>query len=202
MPLYAQKRVSLPFPPCGATSQCIRRSIPSSYVHALDCFISAKQEFLSQGTSSGTSALSTLYDYQRKYVTALLKQLPLGTVYPAISRSFPMHPPTTIKSQPMRQGPFLLQPSPRSLEGSEGGDATDIMYLAFVRDDDDDDADAGETERLGIVIVTYQDGKVDVCLDVEKVEARWESKQVCEQICLQRSCSCMFFRISLRTCPC
>ena len=102
----------------------------------------------------------------------------------------------------MRQGPFLLQPSPRSLEGSEGGDATDLMYLAFVRDDDDDDADAGETERLGIVIVTYQDGKVDVCLDVEKVEARWESKQVCEQICLQRSCSCMFFRISLRTCLC
>ncbi|KAG1820314.1 uncharacterized protein BJ212DRAFT_1339285 [Suillus subaureus] len=150
-------------------------SVPSSYVHALECFISAKQEFLSQGTSSGISALSTLYDYQRKYVTALLKQLPPGTVYPAISRSFSMHPPMTIKSQPMRQGPFLLQPSPRSLEDSEGGDATDIAYLAFIRDDDDEDT--GETERLGIVIVSYQDGKVDVCLDVEKVEARWESKQ-------------------------
>ncbi|KAG2152099.1 hypothetical protein BD769DRAFT_1403131 [Suillus cothurnatus] len=150
-------------------------SVPSSYVHALECFISAKQEFLSQGTSSGISALSTLYDYQRKYVTALLKQLPPGTVYPAISRSFSMHPPMTIKSQPMRQGPFLLQPSPCSLEDSEGGDATDISYLAFIRDDDDEDA--GETERLGIVIVTFQDGKVDVCLDVEKVEARWESKQ-------------------------
>jgi nucleoporin NUP82 len=83
----------------------------------------------------------------------------------------------TIRSQPMRQGPFLLQPSPCSLEDSEGGDATDISYLAFIRDDDDEGA--GETERLGIVIVTYQDGKVDVCLDVEKVEARWESKQVC-----------------------
>jgi nucleoporin NUP82 len=83
----------------------------------------------------------------------------------------------TIKSQPMRQGPFLLQPSPCLLEDSEGGDATDISYLAFIRDDDDEDA--GETERLGIVIVTFQDGKVDVCLDVEKVEARWESKQVC-----------------------
>lgn len=149
-------------------------SVPSSYVHALECFISAKQEFLSQGASSGISVLSTLYDYQRKYVTTLLKQLPAGTVYPAISRSFSMHPPMTIKSQPMRQGPFLLQPSPRSLEDSEGGDATDIAYLAFIRDDDDEDA--GETERLGILIVTHQDGKVDVCLDVEKVEARWESK--------------------------
>lgn len=90
-----------------------------------------------------------------------------------------MHPPTTIKSVPARQGPFLLQPSPRILEGSEGGDATDITYLAFGADEEDGDGDGGETEHLGVVMVAYQDGKVDVCLDVEKVEARWENKQVC-----------------------
>lgn len=106
----------------------------------------------------------------------------------------------TIKSQPMRQGPFLLQPSPRSLEDSEGGDATDIAYLAFIRDDDDEDA--GETERLGIVIVTHQDGKVDVCLDVEKVEARWESKQVCSQIRCIIAAYERVSRINLRTCLC
>jgi nucleoporin NUP82 len=88
----------------------------------------------------------------------------------------PVHPPHTIKTQPLRQGPFLLQPSPRVLEGSEGGDATDIAYLAFM--DDEEEENEGETERLGIVVVTHQDGKVDVYLDVEKVEARWESKQV------------------------
>lgn len=87
-----------------------------------------------------------------------------------------MHPPNTIKSQPLRQGPFLLQPSPRILEGSEGGDATDIAYMAFT--DDGEEEHEGETERLGIIVVTYQDGKVDVYLDVEKVEARWESRQV------------------------
>jgi nucleoporin NUP82 len=27
-------------------------------------------------------------------------------------------------------------------------------------------------------MVAYQDGKVDVCLDVDKVEARWENQQV------------------------
>lgn len=150
-------------------------SIPSSYVHALECFIAAKQEFLLQGTSMSTSPLSTLYDFQRKYVSALVKQLPPGTVFPAVSRSVPMHPPHTIKSDPLRQGPFLLQPSPRTLEGSEGGDAADIAYLAFTNDDDEENE--GETERLGIVMIAYQDGKVDVCLDVEKVEARWESKQ-------------------------
>jgi nucleoporin NUP82 len=29
-----------------------------------------------------------------------------------------------------------------------------------------------------VILVAFQDGKVDLCLDVEKVEARWELKQV------------------------
>ncbi|KAG6890889.1 hypothetical protein C0995_000846 [Termitomyces sp. Mi166 len=151
-------------------------SIPSSYVHSLECFISAKQEFLAQGTSAETRNLSTLYDYQHKYVTALIKQLPPGTVFPSVSRPVLIHPPTTIKSPAARQGPFLLQPSPRTLDGSEGGDATDIAYLSFDADGDEEDNDGKETEHLGVVVIAFQDGKVDVCLDVEKVEARWETK--------------------------
>lgn len=150
--------------------------VPTSFIHALDCFIAAKQEYVSQDTEA-TSNLSTLYDYQHKYVSALIKQLPPGTAFPAVSRSVSMHPPITIKNQPLRQGPFLLQPSPRSLEGSEGGDATDITYITFAGDSEDEYE--GGIERLGIIVMTYQDGKADVCLDVEKVEARWESKQVC-----------------------
>ncbi|TBU46590.1 hypothetical protein BD309DRAFT_1007925 [Dichomitus squalens] len=153
-------------------------SVPSSYVHALECYVSAKQEFLSSSTTGGPSSsdsLTTLYDYQRKYVNALLKQLPPGTAWPATTRLVPMHPPTTIKSSCARQGPFLLQPAPRALEGSDGGDATDIVYLSF--GDDAAEESEGETERLGLVLVAFQDGKVDVYLDVEKVEARWEHKQ-------------------------
>lgn len=166
--------------PCECPLTLVDSSIPSYYVHSLECFIAAKLEYLSQGnTSAASKSMTTLYDYQHKYVMALVKQLPAGTVFPAASRSVLMHPPTTIKSHPARQGPFLLQPAPRLLEGSEGGDATDIAYLTFGDDmDEDNDGDGGETEHLGVVIVAYQDGKVDVCLDVEKVEARWESKQV------------------------
>jgi nucleoporin NUP82 len=149
-------------------------SIPSSYVHALECFIAAKQEYLCQYPSAAR-ALTTMYDYQRKYINTLIKQLPPGTMYPAASRSVLMHPPTIMKNQPLRQGPFLLQPSPRHLVGSEGGDATDIIYLSFGNGEDDED---GETERLGVILIAFQDGKVDLCLDVEKVEARWELKQV------------------------
>ncbi|CAA7259542.1 unnamed protein product [Cyclocybe aegerita] len=153
-------------------------SVPSSYIHSLECFISAKQEFLTCGASPYISTnLSTVYDYQRKYVNALVKQLPPGTVFPAPSRPVAVYPPTTIKAQPLRQGPFLLQPSPRLLEGSEGGDATDIAYLAFGTDDEDSTDDVRDTEHLGIVLVSYQDGKIDLFLDVEKVEARWDIKQ-------------------------
>ncbi|KAI0952617.1 hypothetical protein AcV7_008361 [Taiwanofungus camphoratus] len=151
-------------------------SLPSSYVHALECFVAAKQEFLFKSQDEGSSStLSTLYDYQHKYVNALLKQLPPGTAFPAVSRSIPMRPPNTVRNPPVRQGPFLLQPSPRSLEGSEGGDATDILYLAFERDVED--GAGSETERLAVLLITFQDGRVDVCLDVEKVEARWEHQQ-------------------------
>ncbi|KAI0796551.1 nuclear pore component-domain-containing protein [Abortiporus biennis] len=151
-------------------------SVPSSYIHALDCFVHAKQEYLSQSHLEGgtSSSLNTLYDYQHRYVSALLKQLPPGTAFPAAPRAINMHPPTTIKSKPIRQGPFLLQPSPRELDGSEGVDATDITYLTFGTNDDEESD--GETERLGVVLITSKDGKVDICLDVEKVEAKWEHR--------------------------
>jgi len=89
-----------------------------------------------------------------------------------------MHPPTTIKPPPLRQGPFLLQPSPRNLDGSECGDATDITYLSFGSDRDGTEDDPIDAEHLGVILVSFQDGKVDLFLDLEKVEARWETKQV------------------------
>ncbi|EPQ59331.1 hypothetical protein GLOTRDRAFT_55221 [Gloeophyllum trabeum ATCC 11539] len=152
----------------------INSTIPSAYIHTLECFVAAKQEYLTQDESPESRTFSAVYDYQRKYVNALLKQLPPGTAFPAESRPVPMHPPNTIKFKPVRQGPFLMQPAPRELEGSEGGQATDISYLTF---ETCEDSGEGETERLGIVTIAYQDGRVDVCLDVEKIEAKWETRQ-------------------------
>ena len=177
MSLHAPKRVRLYLVFIHAPLIEHSSSIPSTYVHSLECFISAKQEYLSQEDLTASN-LSAVYDYQRKYVTALTKQLPPGAGFSAASRSVLMHPPSTIKPQPLRQGPFLLQPAPRMIEGSFGGDATDITYLAFGTDGDDLEDDGKDTERLGIVLVAYQDGKVDLFLDVEKVEARWNIKQV------------------------
>lgn len=151
-------------------------SVPSSYLHALDCYVNAKQEYLAKYSSKEVQALSILYDYQRKYINALLKQLPAGTSYPAPSRTVTLHPPQTLKHRPRRQGPFLLQPAPRELSGSNFTDATDIVYLSFGNDGVGDEDN--ERERLGLVVIASQDGKVDVCLDVDKVEARWDTSKV------------------------
>ena len=110
-----------------------------------------------------------MYNHQHKYVNALLKQLPPGTAWPGTTRFVPIHPPTVIKAPRARQGPLLLQPAPRNLEGSASGDATDITYVSFNNDATEDE----ETEQPGLVLVAFQDGKVDVFCDVEKVEARW-----------------------------
>jgi nucleoporin NUP82 len=118
-----------------------------------------------------------LYDVQHKYVSALLKQLPPGSVVPGLSRSVLVHPPSVVKAELARQGPFLLQPSPCMLDGSEGGDATDIIYRTFGLNHDELERE-GDPMHLGAVLVAYQDGRVDVCLDLEKVEARWENRQV------------------------
>jgi nucleoporin NUP82 len=103
-----------------------------------------------------------------------------------------------MKTPPLRQGPFLLQPAPLMLDGSECGDVTDILYLSFDKDDEIDDD--GDTERLGVVLIVGQDGKVDVCLDVDKVEARWETRQVS----VRRSTDawCPDFHCSLRMSNC
>lgn len=107
------------------------------------------------------------------------KQLPSDSAFPSTPKSHVIHPPPTIRSRLLRQGPLLLQPAPLILEGSEGGDATDITYLAFGSGDDENEEEEGHnTEHLGVVMVSYQDGKVDLFLDVEKVEAGWDSKQV------------------------
>ena len=98
-----------------------------------------------------------------------------------MSRFVSIHSPKSFPGKPSRQGPFLLQPAPPDLEGSPGGDATDIAYLtlgsAFTDTDDGEDTEASSlsSERLGVLLVAYQDGRVDVYLDLEKVEAKWDT---------------------------
>lgn len=51
------------------------------------------------------------------------------------------------------------------------------MYIEVGAKEDSQNSDRGtdtEIEKLGVVAIVYQDGRVDLCLDTEKVEARWD----------------------------
>ena len=114
----------------------------------------------------------------------LLKQLPPGTEFPAASRTVLVHPPPEVKTSPVRQGPFLQQPAPLTLEGCECGDATDIVYLSFGADESEEENEPGQ---LGVMLVVYQEGKVDVLFDLDKVEPQWQRK-VCLIKLPKRAC--------------
>ncbi|SCV72733.1 BQ2448_4270 [Microbotryum intermedium] len=83
---------------------------------------------------------------------------------------------------PKVQGPFLMQPEPIDLDHGEYCDleslATDLMYLHYEPQDrlrgEGDEVKIG----IGVIGVAFQDGKVDLCLEVEKIEARWDDAQV------------------------
>lgn len=149
-------------------------------MRALECFVSAKEEYVAGNNGEVDESFSVLYDYQRKYVNGLLKHLPPGNAFPSSSRSVSIRAPKSFSEQPSRQGPFFLQPSPPELKDSPGGDATDIAYVTlgseFADSDEREDAETSSLagERLGVLLVAFQDGKVDVFLDLEKVEGKWD----------------------------
>lgn len=129
---------------------------------------------------------SEVRSYQLKYVTTLVKQtghsLPPGQ-NPICHIRRPEN--GVISSPPSRQGPFTLQPTPAELEDSDG-DACDIAYVLHGYDGLEQDEELPwnqglpstpgkrNREHLGTMLVSYSDGRVDVLLDLEKIEARWE----------------------------
>lgn len=161
-------------------------TVPSAYIHALEYFVRAKQERAAEASmletpqsSNSTPSLSAIYAYQLKYVISLSRQIPesSSSILATSSRTVNINAPSIARSRPMVQGPFLLQPSPLELQGEEG-QATDIAYIDVTGSSSLHLDDNGNEERLGVIALSYSDGKVDVCLDAEKIEAIWEPVKV------------------------
>lgn len=148
-----------------------RSSVPPSYIWSLEFFVYEKLD-----AAHRRPGYAALYDQQLRYVSALSAQLPPRT---ALSASKPVVftvPPSSTHFSVARQGPFLFQPEPHDLKGSPGGDAVDMVFLSVAsRAGPDTDE---HSSALGVVLIVYQDGKVDICLDLEKTEAKWEHAYV------------------------
>lgn len=78
---------------------------------------------------------------------------------------------------PARQGPFLLQPAPCELDADEDVPTACDLHYILVHLDDDDDSDEGHSSPLGIIMMAYNNGKIDICVDVAKVEATWSRQE-------------------------
>ncbi|KAJ1308726.1 hypothetical protein OPQ81_004417 [Rhizoctonia solani] len=149
-----------PFLPANATP-------PISYIQGLEYFVNAKSGRLPPEISGP----------QLKYVSSLKQQLK-SISSPVDDQPLPtclIHAPVSLSFPPARQGPFLLQPAPKELGD---GLASDIVYLDIEIPNDSSngsiDAKTGvEGTSIPAILIGYSDGKVDVCLDVEKVEAKW-----------------------------
>ncbi|KAI9607003.1 hypothetical protein KEM48_001660 [Puccinia striiformis f. sp. tritici PST-130] len=71
----------------------------------------------------------------------------------------------TIK--PVRQGPFLMTPSPIETNENEEETVSDLLHFR-------------SNDGLGVFMIAYQT-RIDVCLEVEKIEPKWTSTSDLEE---------------------
>lgn len=175
--------------------------MPTSYVHSLATFVSSQSSLPSttpsdpflpnssvcsttSTTSHRPSSAPIRSSLQQQYVNALLKQLssslpsPDDDLDPSHSVDITL-PSILLRHTPAPQGPFLLQPAPAELSNDAESFACDICFVNY--SSTSLGASASESEDgLGVILVAFSDGKVDLCLVVEKVEGRWDAQDESE----------------------
>lgn len=169
----------------AAKRELIERGI-SSFIPAHHATAGASSS--SHVTEQENEELAVMNDHQLKFVHALTKQILRETGSEGADKArsssskkthVTLQPPKNVKFPLARQGPFLLQPAPPELADGleEEPEACDIVYIEVGAKEDSQNSDRStdtEVEKLGVVAIVYQDGRVDLCLDTEKVEARWD----------------------------
>ncbi|KIO30221.1 hypothetical protein M407DRAFT_20688 [Tulasnella calospora MUT 4182] len=164
--------------------------VPYQYLTYLEAFVKAKRDVAvrtkgPEGSSSASTAAA--YDQQFKYVSALTKQASATGSTPGKGSVAHIRRPESgiLAANPARQGPFLLQPEPPEFEGSAFNDACDILYISYGFDapmpdqgvsEDESTTIASRQEYLGVILVSHVDGRVNVLLDLAKMEAVWEGE--------------------------
>ncbi|KAK4052043.1 hypothetical protein OIV83_002337 [Microbotryomycetes sp. JL201] len=141
------------------------------------------------------STLTDLYNQQLQYVNHLIKQASHTSTTSPDSMDVDVDDesikdvfvrivsPTHLHPQGIApQGPLLMQPEPVELEIEEVGmqqdEATSLQYVSYDGSSSaaalqEEDRDVSSTINIGAIIVAFKSGRVDVCIEVEKVEARW-----------------------------
>ncbi|POW23330.1 hypothetical protein PSHT_00260 [Puccinia striiformis] len=92
----------------------------------------------------------------------------------------------TIK--PVRQGPFLMTPSPIETNENEEETVSDLLHFRYssfsssssTTHQINSTVDGSSNDGLGVFMIAYQT-RIDVCLEVEKIEPKWTSTSDLEE---------------------
>ncbi|KDE05844.1 hypothetical protein MVLG_03787 [Microbotryum lychnidis-dioicae p1A1 Lamole] len=195
---FLPKKASLPASYIHALSSFVSTKV--DYLNVTEPTSDSMALTLKNSTPTKSAAaphLSSLYARQLQYVHQLVRQASRAgasssnfesegiDIDPTIQDSLKDHLVHLTaprfgagNATPKVQGPFLMQPEPIELDHGEDCEletlATDMMYLYYEPQDRMREGDKEVKIGLGVVGIAYLDGKVDLCLEVEKVEARWE----------------------------
>jgi nucleoporin NUP82 len=138
------------------------------YVAALSKQISDDDYPPSQTVSSSTGLTK---DASISSVSTV-STISVSTKSGATAQFVTLRAPTTIKLHPEPQGPFRFQPAPAPTSTPEWDEmATDVLYSCPFTEEANKSTKIPPT--AGMLLVAFADGRVDVCLDLVKVEAVW-----------------------------
>lgn len=141
----------------------IKASVPIAYLDSLASLLDVKTKALQAAILDEQETLETVtmkarLAAQQKWIDSLLSQSTEEG-----GRTVELKAPTGGRTV-LTQGPFLFNPAPRDLE--EEDDEALASDIAIVG------------ENVGLVVVAWGSGRVDIGIELERPEARWESTQV------------------------
>lgn len=93
---------------------------------------------------------------------------------PVSVTSPPIFAPSLFDSAPSVQGPFLLSPAPEELDDDREATATDVAFTRVTTSNQEQGK--GASKDVEVLIFANDNGRVDLCVVLEKVEARWNKK--------------------------
>lgn len=181
-------------------------SLPESYVDALNVFLQYKanqllaEKPIKEGGDVFRDAHIRRLAAQRRFADILASQIiaqkssgkdgPGDTYTITLPNSRYLNDNKPLK----RQGPFLFKPAPEELAlSSETGPnvegvASDIKVLPGTgahadanskgRGDDETLQSIAAGSGVGVVAIAWKDGRLDICLEVAKVEALWVEEEL------------------------
>ena len=145
-----------------------RFRVSREYLHALSLAIAADLDSVDE---NATMADKLILRQQGKWVNSILSQESVTGIpsYSGIGGSSPRKKPSTcltrpgvVGPSPLLQGPFLFHPVPPEVSSAEYC-ACDLFHI--------------EAGPVGVIGVLFSNGKLDLCLELDLLRAKWVDKK-------------------------